>query len=76
MLARSEACTDFTDPRESGARESAFKSNPDLEVTEDGRAGGSDAWGDVEICVESSQGFTPVMSQKLGYQPEAKAYSY
>ena len=66
--AGSDARTDFTDPMESGARESAFKFIPDLWVTENDRDGRGE--------VESSQRVAPVMGEYLGYQPETKSFSY
>ena len=66
--AGSDARTDFTDPMESGARESAFKFIPDLWVTENGRDGGGE--------VESSQRVAPVTRKHLCYRPETNSFSY
>ena len=66
--AGSDARTDFTDPMESGARESAFKFIPDLWVTENGRDGGGE--------VESSQRVAPVTRKHPCYRPETNSFSY
>ena len=64
----SDAHTDFTDPMESEARESAFKFIPDLWVTEIGRDG--------EGEVESSHRVVPVIREYLGDRPETESFSY